>query len=49
MFNALQWTTIILQELSNGQAMEDKQNLIQFVTIFNLLNKDKPMTNYKDF
>jgi hypothetical protein len=29
--------------------MEDKQKLVQFITIFNLLNKNKPMINYKYF
>jgi hypothetical protein len=29
--------------------MEDKQNLVQFAIVFNLLNKGKPMTNYEDF
>jgi hypothetical protein len=42
-------TTTILQELNNGQAIEDKQTLVQFVTIFRLLNKHKPMTNHKNF
>ncbi len=43
------FTMTILQELNNGQTMEDKQKLVQFITIFSLLNKDKPMINYKDF
>jgi len=29
--------------------MEDKQKLVQFATIFNLLSKGKPMINYEDF
>jgi len=29
--------------------MEDKQKLVQLVTIFNLLSKGKPMINYEVF
>jgi hypothetical protein len=29
--------------------MEDKQKLVQFAIVFNLLSKGKPMTNYEDF
>ncbi len=42
-------TIIVLQQLSLGQAMEDKQKLVQFATIFSLLSKGKSMTNYEDF
>jgi hypothetical protein len=42
-------TTIVFQQFSLGQAMEDKQKLVQFATIFNLLSKGKSMTNYEDF
>jgi hypothetical protein len=41
-------TTTILQHLNNGQAVENEQKLVQFVIVFNLLNKAKPMTNYED-
>jgi len=40
--------TIILQQLNNGQTVEDKWKFVQFATIFNLLNKDKPMVNCED-
>ncbi len=43
------FTTIVLQQLSNGQAVEDKQKLVQFAIIFNLLNKGKSMIHYEDF
>jgi hypothetical protein len=29
--------------------VEDKQKLIQFAIIFNILSKGKPMKNYEDF
>jgi hypothetical protein len=29
--------------------MEDKQKIVQFAIVFNLLSKGKPMTNYEDF
>jgi hypothetical protein len=29
--------------------MEDMRKLVQFVIVFNLLSKGKPMTNYEDF
>ncbi len=35
--------------MNRGQTIEDKQKLIQFASILNLLNKGKPMTNYEDF
>jgi hypothetical protein len=42
-------TTIVFQQLNLCQIVEDKQKIIQFATIFNILNKGKPMTNYEDF
>ncbi len=41
--------TIALQQLNSGQAVDDKWKFVQFATIFNLLNKGKPMINYEDF
>ncbi len=41
-------TIIIFQQFNLGQAMEDKGKIVQFATIFILLNKGKPMTNYQD-
>jgi hypothetical protein len=41
--------TIVLQQLNSGQVVEDKWKFVQFATIFNLLNKGKPMINYEDF
>jgi hypothetical protein len=42
------FATTILQHLNNGQAMEDKWELVQFAIVFNLLSKGRPMTNYED-
>ncbi len=41
--------TIVLQHLCFGQAMENKQKLVQFTSIFTLLSKCKPMIDYEDF
>ncbi len=43
------WTTIVFQQINLGQIVEDKQKLIQFAIIFNILSKGKPMKNYEDF
>ncbi len=40
--------TTILQHLNNGQTVEDKQKLVQFAIVFNLLSKGEPMTNHED-
>lgn len=42
------FTTIVLQQLDLGKAIENKWKFVQFATIFSLLNKGKPMTNYED-
>lgn len=34
---------------SSGQVVENKKKLVQFVTIFNLLSRCKPMIGYEDF
>jgi hypothetical protein len=40
--------TTVFQQLDLGKAMENKWKFVQFATIFSLLNKGKPMTNYED-
>jgi hypothetical protein len=42
-------TIIVFQQLSLCQAMEDKEKLVQFAIVFNLLSKGKPMIDYEDF
>jgi hypothetical protein len=41
--------TIVLQQFSLGQVVEDKQKLVQIAIVFNILGTCKPMTNYEDF
>jgi hypothetical protein len=41
--------TTIFQQLNLSDVMENKQKLIQFAIVFNLLTKGKPMINYENF
>ncbi len=43
------FTNTILQQLSSGQAMDDKRKLVQFAYVVSLLSKIKPITIYEDF
>jgi len=40
---------IVFQQFSLCQAIEDKEKLVQFAIVFNLLSKGKPMIDYEDF
>ncbi len=42
-------TIIILRQLNLGQEVEDKQKLVQFAIVFNILSKGKPIIDYEDF
>jgi hypothetical protein len=48
-FLCLFFPTTILQQLNNGQVVEDKWKFVQFAIIFSLLSKGKPMINYDNF
>jgi hypothetical protein len=37
----------LVQQIANGDLVENKRKLMQFITIFHLLKQKRPMTNFK--